>query len=181
MLVFIKRLKSCVADEATVGLLVPDFEVESAAIEGMTITSVVSFSGVNVDLSLTLATGEDVSIAEDISENNDDVVPGILTVFSDDVDVAVEPELELVSSEGMTGRPDTVEEVLAVVENDDVEDADFISTLADDNVILKCIVRSVEELTESVDETLIGNNVVEESATVVVVAVTEVLKSVFDK
>jgi len=82
-----------------------------------------------------------------MSEYNDNVVPGTLTVLSADkvIVIAVEPGVELVSSEGMTGRPDSVE-VLTVVENDNVGDADSTSTLVADSVILKCITGSVAEL-----------------------------------
>lgn len=76
------------------------------------------------DPTLILATVEDVSTLENMSEY--DVVPDTLTDLSDDKGVAAELGIELVSSEGMIGRPDAVKEVLAVLENSSVEDADFI-------------------------------------------------------
>lgn len=88
------------------------------------------------------------------------------------VSITVELGVDLVSFEDMIGRPDAVEEVLTVVENDDVRDVGFISTLVVDNVTLKCIVGS--DVKKSV------NAVFEDGVAVFVEAVNDAVKSVDD-
>ena len=78
---------------------------------------------------------EDVSTLENVSEYTDTVVTGRPKVSfpNEVVAIGVDLGVDIVSLEGVTGRPDTVD--CTVLESNGVADADFVSTILTVNTV----------------------------------------------
>ena len=116
-------------------VVTPAAEVALTAIEEETTRSAV------VVLIGDIATAEDIgkSDVDCAPEENGGSVTGVRYVsFNDEVVATGAGLVEPVSSEGIIGRPDTVEEVLTVLKDNGTEDTVFVSTLVVVAVVLTC-------------------------------------------